>query len=99
MIYKKQLVKRVEWNRATKDNRGKDLLRPLLNQLSDQEKAYASEIINTYLGYGFEPMSEERRKWQSRLLAAQYTLLLPFAAIGSLPELAGPIIFSKESSG
>ena len=99
MMYKKQLVKRVEWNSSTKDPNGNDRLQPLLDQLDAKDRAYAQEIINAYLGYGYEPMSETRRKWQSRLLAAQYTLLLPFAAIGSLPELAGPIIFSKEFNG
>ena len=99
MMYKKQLVKRVEWNSSTKSATGTDRLQPLLDQLDAKDRAYAQEIINGYLGYGYEPMSEKRRKWQSRLLAAQYTLLLPFAAIGSLPELAGPIIFSKEFNG
>ena len=97
--YKKQLVKRVEWNRSTKTILGNSRLDPMLEELSPEDKTYAQEIINSYLGYGYEPMSKERRKWQSRLLAAQYTLLLPFAAIGSLPELAGPIIFSKEFNG
>jgi hypothetical protein len=97
--YKKQLVKRVEWNRSTKDIFGANRLDPLLDTLKPDEKGYATEIINSYLGYGYTPMSPERRKWQSRLLAAQYTLLLPLAAIGSLPELAGPIIFSKEMNG
>jgi hypothetical protein len=97
--YKKQLVKRVEWNRSTKDIFGANRLDPLLDTLKPDEKGYATEIINSYLGYGYTPMSTERRKWQSRLLAAQYTLLLPLAAIGSLPELAGPIIFSKEMNG
>lgn len=99
MMYKKQLVKRVEWNSSTKDPQGNDRLQPLLDQLSDKDKAHANEIINSYLGYGYEPMSETRLKWQSRLLAAQYTLLLPLAVIGSLPELAGPIIHSKEFNG
>ena len=97
--YKKQLVKRVEWNRSTKTVDGQDRLGPLLDSLDGTQKSDAQNIINSYLGYGYEPMSEGRRKWQSRLLAAQYTLLLPFAAIGSLPELAGPIIFSKEFGG
>ena len=97
--YKKQLVKRVEWNRSTKTVLGNSRLEPMLEELSPEDKTYAKEIINSYLGYGYEPMSKSRRKWQSRLLAAQYTLLLPFAAIGSLPELAGPIIFSKEFNG
>jgi len=44
-------------------------------------------------------MSERRRRIQSFLLASQYTILLPLAAIGSLPELAGPIINSKEFNG
>ena len=97
--YKKQLVKRVEWNRSTKTVTGNSRLDPMLKELPPKEASYAKDIINSYLGYGYEPMSVERRKWQSRLLAASYTLLLPLATIGSLPELAGPIIFSKEMNG
>lgn len=98
-LYQRQLVRRIEWNKATKNERGQDILTPLLNQLAPKDKQYALDIINSYLGYGFEPMSERRRRIQSFLLAAQYTILLPLAAIGSLPELAGPIINSKEFSG
>jgi hypothetical protein len=98
-LYQRQLVRRVEWNKATKNERGQDILNPLLDELDDEGKQYALDIINSYLGYGFEPMSERRRRVQSFLLASQYTILLPLAAIGSLPELAGPIINSKEFGG
>ena len=98
-LYQRQLVRRIEWNKATKNERGQDILTPLLDQLAPKDKQYALDIINSYLGYGFEPMSERRRRIQSFLLASQYTILLPLAAIGSLPELAGPIINSKEFSG
>ena len=98
-LYQRQLVRRVEWNKATKNERGEDILNPLLDELDDEGKQYALDIINSYLGYGFEPMSERRRRVQSFLLASQYTILLPLAAIGSLPELAGPIINSKEFGG
>lgn len=98
-LYQRQLVRRVEWNKATKNERGEDILNPLLDELDGEGKQYALDIINSYLGYGFEPMSERRRRVQSFLLASQYTILLPLAAIGSLPELAGPIINSKEFGG
>ena len=98
-LYQRQLVRRIEWNKATKNERGQDILTPLLDGLEPKDRQYALDIINSYLGYGFEPMSERRRRIQSFLLASQYTILLPLAAIGSLPELAGPIINSKEFSG
>lgn len=98
-LYQRQLVRRIEWNKATKNERGQDILTPLMNKLSEEDRKYAREIINSYLGYGYEPMSERRRRIQSFLLASQYTILLPLAAIGSLPELAGPIINSKEFNG
>ena len=98
-LYQRQLVRRIEWNKATKNERGGDILTPLLDGLEPKDRQYALDIINSYLGYGFEPMSERRRRIQSFLLASQYTILLPLAAIGSLPELAGPIINSKEFSG
>ena len=98
MMYLGSLTKRVEWNRATRDAKGADLLGPLLSKLDDKKKKETIDVINAYLGYGNESMDPHWRKVQSYVAAAQYTLILPLAVIGSLPELAGPIINSKDFS-
>ena len=95
-IYINQLTKRVEWNRATKTADGTEMLQPLLDSLQDENRKEAMDVINAYLGYGNQSLDPFWRKTQSYLAAAQYTLLLPLAVIGSLPELAGPIINSKD---
>lgn len=95
-MYLGQLTKRVEWNRATRDEKGNDLLGPKLRRLDPKQQKDAQDVINAYLGYGNQSMSPHWRKIQSYVAAANYTLLLPLAVIGSLPELAGPIINSKE---
>lgn len=97
-LYLSQLTKRVEWNRATRDEKGNDILGPQLEQLGPKQRKDAQDVINAYLGYGNQSMSPHWRKIQSYVAAANYTLLLPLAVIGSLPELAGPIINSKEFS-
>ena len=97
-VYLNQLTKRVEWNRATKAADGTEMLQPLLDGLEDENRKEAMGVINAYLGYGNQTMDPFWRKTQSYLAAAQYTLLLPLAVIGSLPELAGPIINSKDLS-
>jgi hypothetical protein len=97
-VYLNQLTKRVEWNRATKAADGTEMLQPLLDGLEDENRKEAMDVINAYLGYGNQSMDPFWRKTQSYLAAAQYTLLLPLAVIGSLPELAGPIINSKDFS-
>ena len=94
-IYLNQLTKRVEWNRATKAADGTEMLQPLLAKLDDEKRQEAVDVINTYMGYGNQAIDPFWRKTQSYLAGAQYVLLLPLATIGSLPELAGPIINSK----
>ena len=98
MMYLGSLTKRVEWNRATRDAKGADVLGPLLSELDDKKKKEALDVIDAYLGYGNQSMNPHWRKVQSYVAAAQYTLILPLAVIGSLPELAGPIINSKDFS-
>lgn len=105
--YKKQLVKRVEWNRATRYQSGEKAGQSFYDEVMEEIKITkggkeaddARRIVQAYLGYGIKPMSPTARSVQSVLLATQYTLLLPLAVIGSLPELAGPIINSKEFNG
>jgi len=92
-------IKRVEWNVYTKDEVGNDLLGPALDKLTPENRARAVEIIQTYLGYQTEPLSPLWRQVNSYGQFLQTVTILPFAALASLPELAGPLIVSKDFRG
>ena len=93
--YVSHIVKRVEFNRAT--NNGTDL-EAELQKLDDESREAAMQVINTYLGYQANPISPLWRQVNSWGQWLQFVTLLPLATIGSLPELAGPVINSKEFS-
>lgn len=97
--YVRHVVKRVEWNKHTKDEQGNDLLEAEMNKLSPEDKEVVQEIIATHLGYQTNPLSPMWRKVNSYGQFLQFVTILPFAAIASLPELAGPVINSKEFGG
>lgn len=94
--YMRHIVKRVEWNTHTKDANGVSILDAELDKLSEEDAAIAREIIGTYLGYQSKPLSPLWRKINSYGQFLQFVTILPFATIASIPELAGPIINSKE---
>lgn len=96
--YVRSLVKRVEWNRATKDEDGNSLLDVELKKLDPEDQALVRDVIKAYLGYQSEPLSPFWRKVNSWGQFLQFVTILPFAAIASLPELAGPVIASKDFS-
>ena len=96
VTYLRHIVTRVEWNRHTKDATGKDILTPELDKLTPEQREEAQQIINTYLGYQTSPLSPLWRKVNSYGQFLQFVTILPFATIASIPELAGPIINSKE---
>ena len=96
--YVKHIVKRVEFNRATKDANGNDLLGPELAKLSPEDRAKAKQIIDTYLGYNINPLSPLWRDINSWGQFLQMVMLLPLAALSSMPEIAGAIINAKEFS-
>ncbi len=97
--YLRHVVKRVEWNKHTKDNQGNSILDQELDKLAPEDRAIAEEIIATHLGYQTNPLSPMWRKVNSYGQFLQFVTILPFAAIASLPEIAGPIINSKEFGG
>lgn len=97
--YLRHIVKRVEWNKHTKDEDGKSILDAELDKLDPEDRAVAEEVISTYLGYQTKPLSPLWRKVNSYGQFLQFVTILPFAAIASLPELAGPVINSKEFGG
>lgn len=94
--YLRHVVKRVEWNKHTKDDQGNDILEQEMDKLDPEDRAVVEEVISTYLGYQTKPLSPFWRKVNSYGQFLQFVTILPFAAIASLPELAGPVINSKE---
>ncbi|MGB0358436.1 MAG: hypothetical protein ACPGC4_01200 [Litorivicinaceae bacterium] len=97
--YLRQIAKRVEWNKATKDEQGNSRMKPLLDGLNVQDREFAEKIIATYLGHQTEAIAPWLRKLNSWGQFLQFVTILPFSAIASFPELAGPILNSKEFAG
>jgi len=91
--YISHITKRVEFNRYTDNGKA---LQAELGKLDAEDREKAVQIINTYLGYQANPINPLWRKVNSWGQLAVFVALLPFATIGSLPELAGPVINSKE---
>jgi len=99
--YLRHVAKRVEFNKATKDADGNSILDEELSRLKEKDPEAATavkEIIGVYLGYQSKPLSPMWRKVNSYGQFLQFVTILPFAAVASLPELAGPVINSKEFS-
>lgn len=94
--YLKHTTKRVEFNRHTKDERGFDILKQEMDKLPPKQRAEAKMIVHTYLGYNTKPLSPFWRKVNSALTLINIVAILPLAVLGSIPELAGPVIASKE---
>jgi len=100
--YVSHVTRRVEWNRHTQgvDSNGKRSSRLLteLQKLSPRDRAEVENILNIYLGRQSEPLSPFWKKLNSWGQFLQFILLLPFATLSSLTDLAGPVIASKEFS-
>lgn len=97
--YIRHVVKRVEFAKATRDEKGKDKLGPELRSLNPEDRAEAVNIINTYLGYNSKPLNPAFRKVSSWAQFIQMATLLPLATLSSFPELAGAIVNTKEFGG
>ena len=93
------ITKRVEWDRHTKDSKGRDMLGPALAQLPPDRKQKAQQIIETYLGFQKAPLSPFWRDVNSWAQVVQFYTILPFVTLASLTELAGPLINSKDFNG
>jgi hypothetical protein len=93
--YISHLTKRVEFNRYTDNGKA---LRQILNadDMPEETREKIMQVINTYLGYQANPINPLWRTINSWGQLTVFVALLPFATIGSLPELAGPVINSKE---
>ena len=98
MKYTANMVKRVEWNRNTKDDFGNSIYEEELKKLSPKAREEVEKIVHKYLGYQDAPLSPMWRAINSWGSVLQIFAILPLATLGSLPELAGPVIASKEFS-
>ena len=96
MRYISNMVKRVEWNRNTKDDFGNSIYEEELRKLDPKARAEAEKIVHKYLGYQDAPLSPMWRAINSWGSILQIFAILPLAVLGSIPELAGPVIVSKE---
>ena len=97
--YIRHVVKRVEFVKATRGEKGRNNLEIELNKLSAEDRAEAVNIINTYLGYNSKPLNPSFRKVSSWLQFIQMATLLPLATLSSFPELAGAVVNTKEFGG
>ena len=96
MRYTSNMVKRVEWNRNTKDDFGNSIYEEELKKLNPKAREEAEKIVHKYLGYQDAPLGPMWRAVNSWGTVLQVFAILPLAVLGSLPELAGPVIASKE---
>jgi hypothetical protein len=96
MRYTSNMVKRVEWNRNTKDDFGNSIYEEELRKLDPKAREEAEKIVHKYLGYQDAPLGPMWRAINSWGTVLQVFAILPFAVLGSIPELAGPVIASKE---
>jgi len=94
--YIARVVKRVEWNRHTKDAKGYSIYEEQLSKLAPKKRREVEEIIQKYLGYNSSPLGKTWRTVNDVFTVMQVVAILPLATLGSLPELAGPVIASKE---
>lgn len=98
MTYITKTVKRVEWKRNTEDEFGNSIYEEELRKLSGKDQAEVQKIVHKYLGYQESPLSPMWRTINSWGSVLQIFAILPLAVLGSIPELAGPVIASKEFS-
>ena len=94
--YTSNMVKRVEWNKNTKDSGGTSIYEEELRKLSPEARKEAQLIVHKYLGYQNAPLGPVWRAINSWGSVLQIIAILPLAVLGSIPELAGPVIASKE---
>ena len=94
--YLRRLVKRVEWNRATKS--GENTLTAELAKLSEKDQATAKKALGAALGF-YPPLSEDMQKLSSAAQTLQIFTTLSLATISSIPELATAVINTREFSG
>jgi hypothetical protein len=96
VTYMNRMIKHVEWSKATN---GGAKVAAMLDSLPADKRQQVEKILKAYLGYQDTAMSPLWRTVNSWGQFLQFITILPFAAIASLPDLAGPIINAKELGG
>ena len=96
VTYMNRMIKHVEWSRATN---GGAKVAAKLETMPAEKRAQVEKILKAYLGYQDTAISPLWRTVNSWGQFIQFITILPFAAIASLPDLAGPIINAKELGG
>ena len=99
MRYIRQSVNRAEFLRATRDKDGNDLLAQELDKLNSEQREQAVAVIERYLGYTKTPMNPKLAKYQSYIQMFNWVTLLPLATIGSITELGGALVNTRELKG
>ena len=94
--YITHITKRVEFNRHTKDAGGNSVFEEELRKLNKDQQKEVKEVVDSYFGYNTKPIGPTWRAVNSIGTVVQIFAILPFAVLGSIPELAGPVIASKE---
>jgi hypothetical protein len=94
--YMRRIVKRVEWNRATKG--GETNLASELAKLDSKDYESAERTLGALLGF-YVPMSSEMQVASAIGQNIQIWSTLSLATLSSLPELATAIIATREFSG
>lgn len=99
MKYVRHVITRSEFKRATHDENGKNLLQVELDKLPKDQQEQAVKVIERYLGYTKNPMNPKLQKLQSYVQLFNWVTLLPLATIGSITELGGAIVNTREFNG
>lgn len=99
MKYIRHVVTRQEFKRATHDANGNNLLDAELEKLDPAQRKQAVAVVERYLGYTKNPMNPTFQKVSSYMQMFNWITLLPLATIGSLTELGGAIINTREFNG
>ena len=94
--YMRRIVKRVEWNRATKG--GETTLASELAKLNSKDYESAERTLGALLGF-YVPMSSRAQVASAIGQNIQIWSTLSLATLSSLPELATAIIATREFSG
>lgn len=71
----------------------------LMGHIPAEDRPRAEKIINAYMGRLGQDLDPNVRRVMSGLLVYESYLTLLFSALASLPDLAGPIVNSKDFKG
>lgn len=97
--YVRHIITHTEFKRYTQDENGNNILDQELEKLAPAKRKEALSVIERYLGYTNKPLNPGLQKLNSYLQLFNWVTLLPLATIGSIPELGGAIVNTREFNG